>query len=68
MSLGIVLAALGEREAGTVRLSEAVAAWDLCLTVGDSGWPQERAGLVRSARDQARAEIARRQSQSSGSR
>ena len=47
-------------ETGTARLSEAVTALDLCLTVGDSGWPQERAGLVRSARDQTQAEIARR--------
>jgi hypothetical protein len=60
MSLGVVLSALGERETGTARLVEAVTAWDLCLTVGDSGWPQERAGAVRSARDQAQAEIARR--------
>lgn len=60
MSLGVVLSVLGERETGTARLSEAVTAWDLCLTVGDPGWPQERAGLVRSARDQAQAEIARR--------
>jgi hypothetical protein len=60
MSLGVVLSVLGERETGTARLSEAVTAWNLCLTVGDSGWPQERAGLVRTARDQAQAEIARR--------
>jgi hypothetical protein len=60
MSLGIVLSVLGERETGTARLVEAVTAWDLCLTVGDSGWPQERAGVVRSARDHAQAEIARR--------
>ena len=60
MSLGVVLSVLGERETGTARLSEAVTAWDLCLTVGDLGWPQERAGVVRSARDQAQAEIARR--------
>jgi tetratricopeptide (TPR) repeat protein len=60
MSLGVVLSALGAREPGTARLSEAVTAWDLSLTVGDPGWPQERAGLVRSARDQAQAEIARR--------
>ena len=60
MSLGVVLSALGERETGTARLVEAVTAWDLCLAVGDSGWPQERAGVVRSARDQTQAEIARR--------
>jgi hypothetical protein len=60
MSLGVALSVLGERETGTARLVEAVTAWDLCLTVGDSGWPQERAGVVRSARDQAQAEIARR--------
>jgi len=62
MSLGVVLSVLGELETGTARLSEAVTAWDLCLTVGDSGWLQERAGAVRSARDQAHAEIARRRS------
>jgi hypothetical protein len=60
MSLGVVLSALGERETGKERLVEAVTAWDLCLTVGGSGWPQERTGAVRSARDQAQAEIARR--------
>jgi hypothetical protein len=60
MSLGIVLSVLGEGETGTARLSEAVTALDLCLTVGDSGWLQERAGVVRSARDQTQAEIARR--------
>ncbi|MGZ3340835.1 MAG: tetratricopeptide repeat protein, partial [Reyranella sp.] len=60
MSLGVALSALGERETGTAHLVEAVAAWDLSLTVGDSGWPQERAGVVRSVRDQAQAEIARR--------
>ena len=60
MSLGIVLSVLGEGETGTARLSEALTALDLCLTVGDSGWSQERAGVVRSARDQAQAEIARR--------
>ena len=53
MSLGIVLSVLEEGETGTARLSEAVTAWDICLTVGDSGWPQERTGLVRNARDQA---------------
>ena len=60
MSLGIVLSVLEEGETGTARLSEAVTAWDICLTVGNSGWPQERTGLVRNARDQAQAEIARR--------
>jgi hypothetical protein len=60
MSLGIVLSVLGEGETGTARLSEAVTALDPCLTVGDSGWPKERAGVVRSGRDQTQAEIARR--------
>jgi tetratricopeptide (TPR) repeat protein len=60
MSLGVALSVLGERETGTARLVEAVTAWDLCLTVGDSGWPRERAGVVRSTRDQTQAEIARR--------
>ena len=56
MSLGIVLSVLGARETGTARLVEAVTAWDLCLTVGDSGWPQERAGVVRNGREEAQAE------------
>jgi hypothetical protein len=38
MSFGVVLSVLGERETRTTRLSEAVTALDLCLTVGDSGW------------------------------
>jgi hypothetical protein len=60
MSLGVVLSVLGERETGTARLVEAVTAWDLCLAIVHSGWPQERVYAVRSARDQAQAEIARR--------
>jgi hypothetical protein len=60
MSLGAVLSVLGEHETGTARLVEAVTAWDLCLAIVHSGWPQERVTVIRSARDQTQAEIARR--------
>jgi hypothetical protein len=36
INLGLALAALGGREAGTARLEEAVVAWDTCLTVIES--------------------------------
>ena len=62
MNLGIALATLGEREAGTARLEEAVAAWDACLTVVGSAWPQEWVRSVRNRRDEAKAEITRRAS------
>ena len=39
-NLGTALRALGERERGTARLEEAVAAWEACLTVTASAWPQ----------------------------
>jgi hypothetical protein len=40
-NLGAALLALGERESGTARLEEAVAAWDACLTVVVPAWPAE---------------------------
>jgi hypothetical protein len=35
-NLGTALRTLGEREGGTGRLEEAVAAWNVCLTVAAS--------------------------------
>ena len=39
---------LGERESGTARLEEAVAAFDACLTVAEKAWPEEWVQDVRS--------------------
>ncbi len=61
-SLGGALKALGEREGGTARLEEAVAAWELSLTVVKSAWPPEWVQDVRSRRDRAQAVIKRRAS------
>jgi hypothetical protein len=60
MNLGATLAKLGEREGGTARLQEAIAAFNACLEVSASVWPGERVQDVRSRRDAASAEIARR--------
>ncbi len=51
---------LGERESGTARLEEAVAAWDACLAVTTSVWPPEWVPFVQTRRDETQAEIARR--------
>jgi hypothetical protein len=59
-NLGIALAALGERESGTENLTKAVAAWEACLTVTASVWPQAWVQSVQSHIDRAHAEIARR--------
>ena len=59
-NLGTALWTLGKRESGTVRLEEAVAAFDAYLAVTDTAWPQEWAQEVRSHRDETRAEIVRR--------
>jgi hypothetical protein len=40
-NLGNALSTLGSREAETARLTEAVAAFDACLTVVVSAWPDE---------------------------
>ncbi len=61
-NLGNALGTLGEREDGTARLEEAVAAWDACLTVAAAAWPPEWVQRVRDQREEALAEIARRQS------
>jgi tetratricopeptide (TPR) repeat protein len=59
-NLGDALQTLGERESGTARLEEAVAAWDQCLTVAATEWPPEWVEHVRTNREAALAEIARR--------
>jgi len=56
--LGIALEGLGERESGTAHLTEAIAAWEACLTVATTTWPEASVQDVRS--QQARAENARR--------
>jgi tetratricopeptide (TPR) repeat protein len=45
---------------GTAHLEAAVAAFDACLTVAETGGPEEWVQKVRSRRDETRAEIARR--------
>jgi hypothetical protein len=59
-NLGIALWRLGERESGTERLEEAVAAWEACLTVAASAWPREGVHTVHCRIEEARAEIVRR--------
>jgi len=41
-------------------LEEAVAAFDACLTVTETVWPEEWVQQMRSHLDETRAEIARR--------
>jgi len=60
MNLGAALRMLGERESGTQRLDEAVAAWEACLTVAASYWAPARVEGVKTQIEQARAEKARR--------
>ena len=60
MNLGNALETLGERESGTARLEEAVAAFDACLTVTTSAWPVQWVRYVQGRRDETQAEIARR--------
>ena len=59
-NLGNALRSLGERESGTARLEQAVAAWKACLTVTASAWPPAWVKEVRSHIEQAQAEKARR--------
>jgi tetratricopeptide (TPR) repeat protein len=59
--LGNALGILGARERDAARLEEAVAAWDACLIVTASLWPTEWVANVTSRRDEALAEITRRQ-------
>ena len=59
-NVGNALWRLGERETGAARLEDAVAAFDACLTVVVSAWPDEWVRAVRMNRSDAEAEIARR--------
>jgi hypothetical protein len=59
-NFGDTLWTLGERDSGTARLQQAVSAWEACLTVTETAWPEEWVLQVRSHRDETRAEIARR--------
>jgi len=58
--LGFALWTLGQRESGTARLEQAIAAWDACLTVTVSVWPSERVQFVRARREDAQLEIKQR--------
>jgi hypothetical protein len=60
MNLGNALARLGERESGTARLEEAVAAFNACLTVAASVWPVRWVRNVQDHRDETQVEITRR--------
>jgi hypothetical protein len=59
-NLGNALRALGDRESGTARLQDAVAAWYACLTVTASVWPSEWVQQVRSKEAEVQVEIAQR--------
>ena len=59
-NLGNALRALGDRESGTARLEEAVAAWNACLEVTTSVWPPEWIREIETRGDETLAEIARR--------
>jgi hypothetical protein len=59
-NLGNALQTLGERESGTARLEEAVAAFAACLTVTETTWPSEWVQQARSHRDETLEELARR--------
>ena len=61
-NLGVALTTLGQRESGTARLEEGVAAFDACLTIIETAWPEERVQQVRSRREEVMTEIARRSS------
>jgi len=60
MNLGTALATLGERESGTDKLEEAVAAFNACLAVTTPVWPPEWVRFVETRRDETQAEITRR--------
>jgi tetratricopeptide (TPR) repeat protein len=64
-NLGSALSTLGERESGTARLEEAVAAFDAGLTVTETAWPEEWVHRVRSHRDEIRAELTRQRAMKS---
>jgi len=51
---------LGMRESGTAHLEEAAAAFDACLKVTETVWPENWVQQVRSHRDEIGVEIMRR--------
>jgi hypothetical protein len=59
-NLGTALSMLGERESGTARLEEAVAAFTACLTVTESVWPPEWLNQLRVRENETQAEIKQR--------
>jgi hypothetical protein len=59
-NLGTALLRLGERENGTVRVEEAVAAFAACLTATETVCPAEWVQQVRSHLDDTQAEVNRR--------
>ena len=59
-NLAAALFRLGERNSTTARPEEALAAFDECLTIVETTWPEEWVQQVRTNRDEAMAEIARR--------
>jgi tetratricopeptide (TPR) repeat protein len=59
-NLGTALRTLGQRESGTARLEEAVAAWNDCLEITASILPAQWVSGLRARRDEVRAEIERR--------
>jgi hypothetical protein len=61
LNLASALRMLGERESDTARLEEAVAAFEACLTVIETSWPEEWVQPVRLHRDETQTEIIRNQ-------
>ena len=60
MNLGAALRTLGDRESGTARLEEAVAAFDAALTIFASAHADYYAGICRDNYNGALALFARR--------
>jgi len=58
-NLGTALNTLGWRESSSARLEEAVAAFDACLTVGKTAWPEEwaRASALTFATEHERKSL-----------
>jgi hypothetical protein len=62
-NLGNALRILGEREAGTARLEEAVAAYRAALEVGEGAWPASWVQGARARIVEVEKEIARRRTE-----
>ena len=56
-SLGEALESLAERESSTALLQDAVAAWEACLTVTATTWPEPWVQEVRSHIERAQSQI-----------